>query len=467
MIARPLRTLDGVEVALPDGVTAVLGENGSGKTNLLEAALLRSHRPLLSHLGPARADPLLRADRPRRGTGSRRRRHRAPLPGLGQPRRRAPPSARRQRRRRRHRGAQPPSRGGLLPGPAGSGQGPAGGAPRPPRPLRRDPLALARRPAPALRAGTRAAQRAPPAGRSRCGRRGADLESWDATLAEAATALDRLARARRSPSWRRISAEAADELGFDAPASIAYAPRAEGDAEELRAGLEERREADLRLGRTSWGPHLDEVRISLGDRPLRRYGSQGQQRLALLALLFAERESLLRSRGAPPLMLLDDVMSELDRPRRERLCRAARGRRAGADHRDRGERGPPRARGERRSGCRPRPAGRRSWRPDGAARPPPRRGGDPPRPRARRAAEHGLAAVQAVWAEVVGPAVAAASEPSSRAQRHGGRPLRERRLGRGAGDDGRAAAGPLRERLGARSPSGLRFETGPGWPASH
>ena len=54
--------------------------------------------------------------------------------------------------------------------------------------------------------------------------------------------------------------------------------------------------------------------------PLRAYGSQGQQRTALLALLFAERELLAERRGRPPLMLLDDVMSELDSERRELLA---------------------------------------------------------------------------------------------------------------------------------------------------
>ena len=83
--------------------------------------------------------------------------------------------------------------------------------------------------------------------------------------------------------------------------------------------MAERREADLRLGRTSWGPHLDELKIATAGRSLRRYGSQGQQRAALLALLFAERDALLEARQVVPLLLLDDVMSELDPERRERL----------------------------------------------------------------------------------------------------------------------------------------------------
>jgi len=92
--------------------------------------------------------------------------------------------------------------------------------------------------------------------------------------------------------------------------------RAAGDATEIRAGLAERRAADLRLGRSSWGPHLDELKIALAGRALRRYGSQGQQRLALLALLFAERAALRIADRPTPLLLLDDVMSELDPQRR-------------------------------------------------------------------------------------------------------------------------------------------------------
>ena len=53
-------------------------------------------------------------------------------------------------------------------------------------------------------------------------------------------------------------------LGLPGGGAIEYAPRAAGSAAEIRAGLEERRDADLRLGRTSWGPHLDELKIAAG-----------------------------------------------------------------------------------------------------------------------------------------------------------------------------------------------------------
>jgi DNA replication and repair protein RecF len=106
---------------------------------------------------------------------------------------------------------------------------------------------------------------------------------------------------------------------LEGAATLEYAPRAAGSAEEIREGLAERREADVRLGRSSWGPHLDEVKIAAAGRALRRFGSQGQQRTALLALLFAERSALAEARRVTPLLLLDDVMSELDPERRERL----------------------------------------------------------------------------------------------------------------------------------------------------
>ncbi len=238
---------------------------------------------------------------------------------LGQPQRGPPPPARRQPGRSGDAGAQPPAGGRLLARPAGADQGPAGGTPRPPRPLRRRALAEPRQTCASAsarrwRSATRCSARLA-AGRGAP----ADLDVWDATLAEAAAASLIAAREAAVGELAAPFAEAAAELGLEGGATIEYAPRAEGSAAEIRAGLGERREADLRLGRTSWGPHLDELKIATAGRSLRRYGSQGQQRTALLALLFAERQALLEARQVSPLLLLDDVMSELDPGRRERL----------------------------------------------------------------------------------------------------------------------------------------------------
>ena len=92
-----------------------------------------------------------------------------------------------------------------------------------------------------------------------------------------------------------------------AGATLAY----EGDTATVEA-LTARLEADIARGTTGLGPHLADVRIAASGRDLRSFGSQGEQRLALLALLLAEAE-LVPSR---PLLLLDDVLSELDVRRR-------------------------------------------------------------------------------------------------------------------------------------------------------
>ena len=83
--------------------------------------------------------------------------------------------------------------------------------------------------------------------------------------------------------------------------------------------MRERIDGDLERGFTGHGPHRDDLILTREGRELRAYGSQGQQRLGLLALLLAERDALAAHRDRPPLLLLDDVMSELDRQRRRAL----------------------------------------------------------------------------------------------------------------------------------------------------
>ena len=107
------------------------------------------------------------------------------------------------------------------------------------------------------------------------------------------------------------------------------------DAAALAAELAERVDSDLERGFTGHGPHRDDLAFRREGRELRAYGSRGQQRLGLLALLLAEREELAAEHGAAPLLLLDDVMSELDGPRRERLARPAAPRRPGGRDHDR------------------------------------------------------------------------------------------------------------------------------------
>ncbi len=113
----------------------------------------------------------------------------------------------------------------------------------------------------------------------------------------------------------------ASELGLSGDATVAYRPRSRAVvAAELAAELAERLDVDLARGFTTHGPHRDDLLLSRDGRDLRSFGSQGEQRLALLALLLAERDALAEERSRPPLMLLDDVMSELDVTRRALLA---------------------------------------------------------------------------------------------------------------------------------------------------
>jgi DNA replication and repair protein RecF len=98
-------------------------------------------------------------------------------------------------------------------------------------------------------------------------------------------------------------------------AALAY----DGEA-VTTAEYEERFARDLERGLTGAGPHLHDVRIEAEGRELRSFGSQGEQRVAVLALVLAEAESLAARSAGPPLVLLDDVLSELDEDRRQALA---------------------------------------------------------------------------------------------------------------------------------------------------
>ncbi len=145
------------------------------------------------------------------------------------------------------------------------------------------------------------------------------LAAWDQQVASCAIALmaDREAAVEAIAESCRALAR---DLGVEDELRVAYRPRSRaGDAAALARELAERAEQDIVRGFTDHGPHRDELSFRLAGRELRAYGSQGQQRISLLALLLAERAAIGARRDSPPLMLLDDVMSELDRPRRRAL----------------------------------------------------------------------------------------------------------------------------------------------------
>jgi DNA replication and repair protein RecF len=122
--------------------------------------------------------------------------------------------------------------------------------------------------------------------------------------AEAAAAL----AARAVPGFEAIARTTM-------PLAVAYAPKAPADVDAFAKLLEERRELDARRGSATRGPHLDDLSLDLDGRPARQVASQGQHRALVLALKGAELAAIAEAREVEPILLLDDVSSELD-PRR-------------------------------------------------------------------------------------------------------------------------------------------------------
>lgn len=146
-------------------------------------------------------------------------------------------------------------------------------------------------------------------------------ESFRPPLARAAARLWRRRRELLGELSPRVAVAFAGISGPDAPpALLAYRPaaglRIEGGEPELEARLEEalsqRLARDRERGYTSAGPHADDLVLAVGEHGARPFASQGQQRALVLALKIGEIENLRAALGRPPLLLLDDVSSELD-----------------------------------------------------------------------------------------------------------------------------------------------------------
>ena len=140
------------------------------------------------------------------------------------------------------------------------------------------------------------------------------LEAWNHELVEVATQIvDARAKAVRElePEAARCHAQIAAGERLE----IQYLGPPENLAEAVHNSLAE----DLRRGSTSIGPHRDDLRVLLDGRDARSYGSQGQQRTAVVSLKLAEAALIERRAGERPVLLLDDVLSELDGERRAAL----------------------------------------------------------------------------------------------------------------------------------------------------
>lgn len=166
-----------------------------------------------------------------------------------------------------------------------------------------------------------------------------EMESWDAELARlGAYVLDRRRRAVEELEWAAAEAHAAltggrERLALDYRSTVAES--AEGDsAAELPEGreavsqqfalaLRRVRGEEAARGVTVVGPHRDDLRFPINGHDATTYGSRGQQRTVALSLKLAEVAFMEAATGETPVLLLDDVMSELDRKRSHRVLEMA------------------------------------------------------------------------------------------------------------------------------------------------
>ena len=149
------------------------------------------------------------------------------------------------------------------------------------------------------------------------------LSAWDEQLAAAAAPVVRLRREagiqlnkKAQTHYRYIGGKEEEVFSLRYQGPLA---ESEDPAQDMLRGLRASREEDQRRQTTCFGPHRDELELLLCGEPLKAFGSQGQMRTAALSMKLAAFDLLEAIQGEPPLLLLDDVLSELDPDRRRRL----------------------------------------------------------------------------------------------------------------------------------------------------
>jgi DNA replication and repair protein RecF len=310
---RAFRNLARVDLALGPGFNVISGDNGQGKTNLLEAiyalATSRSFRTskFAELVGGTEKTASVRASLREDGQ------HREHTLGIG-PHLRAV----------RIDGKRPPTlaayairtpivvfHSGVMALAAGSGIE---------RRRLLDRLALYLQPASlADSAGYAKAARARQHVLEGRGELAPDLDGWEELMVRHGNALT---QARETAASRLAAAAAATFAGIGAPGAafgMHYERSAPSDAEAFRKMLVTTRSRDRARGWAGIGPHRDDLVLELGGRPVRGIASQGQHRAVVLALELAEMDVIGDACGARPILLLDDVSSELDRVRTSAL----------------------------------------------------------------------------------------------------------------------------------------------------
>ena len=155
------------------------------------------------------------------------------------------------------------------------------------------------------------------------------LAPWDELLADMGA---KIVKSRRG-YVKKLEAPAVEKHAFLSGGKERLGLEYEGEdgdgVDEIKAALLKKfaadREADLRLKYTHTGPHKDDIKITVDGVDVRAFGSQGQQRTVALAMKLAETELLTEVLGSSPVLLLDDVFSELDAVRRSKLLAALDG----------------------------------------------------------------------------------------------------------------------------------------------
>lgn len=154
------------------------------------------------------------------------------------------------------------------------------------------------------------------------------LEVWDSALSKAGAWIIVKRREfceRLSNISKKIHRSIADNENLEIVYQTSATKESENEiAEEIKGQLLKNRERDIRLGFTSIGPQRDDIKITLNGVDLRTYGSQGQQRTSTLSLKLAEIEIFKEVTRENPILLLDDVLSELDEKRRLKLLEACK-----------------------------------------------------------------------------------------------------------------------------------------------
>ena len=145
-------------------------------------------------------------------------------------------------------------------------------------------------------------------------------QAFDAPLSASGAALVRARLEWVSDAAEQFAAEF-QCLGETGEGRLQYRGGSElAEADAWEPALREALSDDRARGMTTIGPHRDDLRLEIGERSLRDYGSTGQQRSAVVALKLIEIATLRRVRGTEPALLLDDVFAELDRERQSRLA---------------------------------------------------------------------------------------------------------------------------------------------------